>query len=352
MAVGKGILKDATLGNQLIHVGRIALVSSSLQVFVESPDILAAETLDDQDDHVLAMGLCLRGGMDGVEDLCGLFDGCVIVGDGEDVLANGAQQGKGSVQHQCRLLGPLHPLVGVADRDGAHTRLQSSSDAGHTAHGSQGQGHEVDSCEAQPLAAREKVAVVRARGDVEVVEGEEGCHAQQYEHPVIEDGGEEDASEVVLIIKFAENAGRRASHRERVIDRVGQVDGKGQPVDHHEDPALHLVPQARFLQPQGEEHQHEPQGVDVEDDRGVKKEAASEDACQVAVGQRVGKERAVFHEEGHTGQDEKQIGYQQVEDYRHRRPEITLEYLSHRYQYLMVAIACVLSPIGPISYII
>ena len=35
-----------------------------------------------------------------------------------------------------------------------------------------------------------------------------------------------------------------------------------------------------------------------------------------------------------------------------RRPEITLEYLSHRYQYLMVAIACVLSPIGPISYII
>ena len=40
------------------------------------------------------------------------------------------------------------------------------------------------------------------------------------------------------------------------------------------------------------------------------------------------------------------------ENYRHRRPEITLEYLSHRYQYLMVVIACVLSPIGPISYII
>ena len=47
------------------------------------------------------------------------------------ILADGAVEREGGVEHQCRLDGTVGILVGIRDGDGAHGSGEASTDAGH-----------------------------------------------------------------------------------------------------------------------------------------------------------------------------------------------------------------------------
>ena len=94
---------------------------------------------------------------------------------------------------------------------------------------------------------------------------------------MVEEFGEENASEVVLVGEFGEEGGGGATAGELGVYGVGEVKYEGQGVDDHEDPLAHLGPPGEpFLGVDGEKHEDDPQRVGVEDGRGVEAEASDE----------------------------------------------------------------------------
>ena len=67
------------------------------------------------------------GGVDGLHLLFIL----IIVGHGEDGLADGAVEGEGGVEHEGGLYGTVYILVGIGDGDGAHGSGEATTDACH-----------------------------------------------------------------------------------------------------------------------------------------------------------------------------------------------------------------------------
>ena len=92
-SVAERVFVGGTLADKLVNVWGVALVSAVFELLVESSDILAAKTFDDQHHHVLLLermsGLWMVYGR---EHFGGSLDVGIVGGNVENVLPNGSNQ--------------------------------------------------------------------------------------------------------------------------------------------------------------------------------------------------------------------------------------------------------------------
>ena len=128
--------RDA-LGNERIHARGVAFIPAVFQGLVERPDILAPEALHNEHHHVLPSKTRITRIsrntriMDWGIDALHLVLILIIFGHGEDGLADGPIEREGGVEHQSRLNGTIHILVGIRDGDGTDGCGEAAADAGH-----------------------------------------------------------------------------------------------------------------------------------------------------------------------------------------------------------------------------
>ena len=65
----------------------------------------------------------MDGGVDGCQFLAG-----EVLGNGKNILADGADERERGVQHQCRIDGTCRILVGIRDGDGSDSCRKASAD--------------------------------------------------------------------------------------------------------------------------------------------------------------------------------------------------------------------------------
>ena len=118
---------------------------------------------------------------------------------------------------------------------------------------------------------------------------------------MVEGLGEEDASQVVLVLKLLKDGGGGASHAITEIDAIAQVQSQRQDVDNHKYPAAHALIGGCLFFMQGEQHHQHPQGVGIENSRGVERQASTQDLQEMTPCEAVGKEVPVLEKKGHAG---------------------------------------------------
>ena len=257
------------VGDEGIDEGGVALVPAVVEGFVQSTDILASETLDDQHDDILPDegGITVQtvvghdvGLVDRTVDHCQSL-GAEVVGHHEDILADGAIEGEGRIEHQRGLDGMVGILVGIRDGDGAHGRGEAASDACHCEGG-----HEEERQEhGDIILPPDIMTLAEARGAIALIEGPDNGTEDEDQVEVVHHLLEEDGTQVALIGELAEDGGRGAAHREAEIDRIAEVDEQCQPVDAEVHPFTDLLIEARLLPMPGQEHEHDIGDVGDED---------------------------------------------------------------------------------------
>ena len=176
-----------------------------------------------------------------------------------------------------------------------------------------------------------------ARFGVQPAQGSDNDDGEQYEIPVVEQLDKEDATQVVLARELAEHAGGGASEGVGEIGRVAQVDDERQTVDYDEEPFAEALVATRLLQIQGEEHQHDVEGVGVDDGRRVEGQTALEKPQQMAEREPLGEMAEVDQQVGHAGDEINQEDQQEIPDECRHRGERGVEdaeflslFVSHR----------------------
>ena len=300
-AVAIGVGERQTLADERVDARGVAPIVASLQVVVIGSDILAAEALDDEHDHILLdKGHRVGGLVHGTIDSLELGGVAIVVGHAEHIFAQRAQQRERRVQHQGGIHRARHPLVGVAHRDGTHCRGEAASHACHT----QRYGHHQGTHHGQVIAQPVEAATVETGLAVEPPQAGNDSGGQQHQVPVPQGLAHDDARQIALVAKLAQHSAGGAPHREGEVDPVGHVDDEGQAVDHHKDPSQHAVIGRRLLEVQRQQHQHNPQDVGIDDGRRVKLQTAHDKVRHIAL-QGWRQQRPV---QGQIGQPRHRIG--------------------------------------------
>ena len=165
--------------------------------------------------------------MDGVEQRLELLLVLEIGDDLEVVLANGADEREGRVEHQSCLGGAVAVVVGVGDGDGPDVACPATP---HACHAERGEGQQREGG-GYGVGFPRELAVVECGRAVELPQAEaHGC-CQQEEVPVAEGLVGKDAREVGFVLKLVEHGGRGAAQRVLEVDGIAEVDGERQHVD-------------------------------------------------------------------------------------------------------------------------
>ena len=249
------------LGYERIDEGGIALIAPVVEPFVQCPDILAPEALDNENDHILPMHAIGHSGVDGGIDLGHLLVIVEVTGNHEYILADGAVERERRVEYECSLHGTVDVLIGIRDGDGAHGGGEASTDACHNK-GCQGYERE----QLRPLEVPPVITLLRqARLDIILVDSIRHKTEEHDENDVVEGLGEEDAEQVALVGKFLEHRGRRAPHGVSEVDGIDEIESQSQTVDDDEYPAADLVVGIGLLM---KRQQHQDDVGDIRDEDG------------------------------------------------------------------------------------
>ena len=258
-------------GYQRVDAGGVALILAVVEAGVEGADIFAPETLDDEHNDILllhdAAGGSVYGAVDGLE----FFFAGEIVGHGEHVLADGAIEGEGGVEHEGSLYGAVDVLVGIGDGDGAHGRSEAATNACHH----EGR-YECEREEHRHVVMPPAETIVAQRGVAcQPVESPGDKGKQEDEVEVVQRLGEEDGAQILLVGKLREDGCRGAAHGEAEIAGIDEVDGQRHAVDDDEDPAAELLVGGPLLAVPGQQHQHDIGDIGDEDGGGVEDESGA-----------------------------------------------------------------------------
>ena len=126
--------------------------------------------------------------------------------------------------------------------------------------------------------------------------------------------GHEDASQIILVLKLLKDGGGGASHAITEIDTIAQVQGQCQDVDDHKYPATHALIGGCLLLMQGKQHHQHPQGIGIENRRGVKRQSTTQNLQEMTPREAVGKEIPVLKKKGHAGYEINHIDQKQITD--------------------------------------
>ena len=124
--------------------------------------------------------------------------------------------------------------------------------------------------------------------------------------------GEEDSTEVALVAELAEHAGGGAAKRIGEVGGVAQVDHQCQTVHHDEEPLAEAMIGAGFLLVEREQHQHDVEGVGIDDSGRVEDQSSVEEPKQMGRLQTVLEMPDVHQQIGHASDEINHIGQQQV----------------------------------------
>ena len=118
--------------------------------------------------------------------------------------------------------------------------------------------------------------MVQARLGVEFPQQHHDDDEKHDEIPMTQKFRADDAPQVVLVGKLAENGACRATHRVLEIDGIGEVDGHCKGVNHYENPLADVVICVVFLPVERKKHQYDVECVRIENGRRVEQESAKE----------------------------------------------------------------------------
>ena len=152
---------DEAFVDEPVYVRCVSLVFAAEEIAVEAADVFSSEALDNQDHDVLLVRKAYSGSrgwslvlhpVDRIVDFTCSLQGGEVFGNDKVRLAYRADKGKGGVEYQGAVCRPFHVLVGVADGDRAHSRLQTAPATGHCQDGSDRQAHKQLRRIGRPLA--------------------------------------------------------------------------------------------------------------------------------------------------------------------------------------------------------
>ena len=122
----------------------------------------------------------------------------------------------------------------------------------------------------------------------------------------------EDAAQIALVGKLAEDGGCRASQGKAEIDGIHQVDGQRHAIDHHKEPAARLLIGTSLLEVQRQKHQHDIRDVGDEDGTGIENQSPLPHLQQMAEGEVRCEVAPVFKQESYAGHKVHHKGQQQI----------------------------------------
>ena len=240
----------------LIDEGRISLVViATLTEVVERADVFAAQTLDDDDNHIAwnkgrGVGRIVLGGEDGIE----FFLCSEISGIDERLLAQRANDREGRVEHDGGIGWTTDVLIGVGDGNGSHGCGEASA---HTGHGESNHDEQSRSEGGVVVAETNRLGFIlfAAGQDVQFIHCPNEYDEQQDKIPTVQNLGAHDVSQIAFVGEFAKDSGCGATSREREIDRIGKIGNDADAIEYQIDDAYHAMIACMLLQVDGQEHQ-------------------------------------------------------------------------------------------------
>ena len=224
-----------------------------------------------------------------------------IIGHHEDILANGAVDREGGVEHQGRFDGTVHILVGIRDGDGSDGRGETASDTCHHEGCAGRQQQHLRRIPHPPLAYGDGLAW----RPVQLPHGIHQDDEQQHQIPVVHHLRAYDPRQVVLVLELVEDRRRGAAHGETEVDAVCQIDCQGHGIDDDIDPLGQSAP--------GRQQQDDDvEAVGHQDGCRVEYQAAAQHLHQMGECQVPFIEGIVRHEEHQSRDEIHDIGHPQV----------------------------------------
>ncbi len=319
--------EGATLGNQRVCERCISLVLPPLKVFVQGTDIFTSIAFKDNHYHVLfhkRMGWL--GTMDGVENGCHLLFRCEVGGHIEMGLADGAQNGKGCVEHQTGLCGAV--AVAVCRAHGNGTDEDAATHAHPTERGEEQKRQEGD----QGVALDGFLANRQTGHRIAAPEEEADDKGNNEEIPVAHGLDAKDSHQVVFVLELVEHGDGRTAQGVFEVNGITQIHHQRQHVHNNEEPlAKRMEAGVLFLVPRKQQQQH-PQRVGIDDGGSIEHERSLHEFPRMTPTDGVGEVTEVLHIEHQSGHEINHVGQKQVEHHGTNRPQDRMqdiEFLFH-----------------------
>ena len=240
--------------------------------------MLAAEALEHEDHDVARpergrIGLrIVIGRVERVERF-----GIEETGIAQRAVSERAQQAERVAQNQVRLAVRRGVERRVAQRDRAGLAAESAPDASERQRDSGGQYAQIDQKIPPAFPSRRSEANPPVTPD----QTEDQRDGQQHDVPVLGHGFQHDRARVVVVAQVRQLVGGETLSGIVEIDAVREVDRKRDTVDRRVEPQQHALVALPFAESERQQRQQDERRVDVQDRRGVEREASPQQVRQL-----------------------------------------------------------------------
>ena len=268
--------------NQRVQECGISLVTRQY-VSVERTEILASETLEEDDDNIFS-GKTRISGLSGNTGRVRLMDGSknafqlalvgIVFRTDVGILADGAQHREWRVENQRGVIRTDNKLIGGADLNGATVPKSAT-------HASPAQ----IACDQQRQRLHNVIAASRLnlgfRRTIKFVEGDHQHDEQQHEIPMAQEFITNDSSQFVVATKLTEESHCRPSGGILEIDGIAQIHRQSQSVDNDIYPFADTLPQVSLFQVTGQEDHQNVKCIGIGNGGGVEIESSNDNAPRI-----------------------------------------------------------------------
>ena len=224
-------------------------------------------------------------------------------------LIDGANERKGGIQNEGGLRRLVHILVGVAQRDGAHSRGETATHARHTKRCKEAE------CERlHRVVAPGRSPIVAVGMDIEAHQQRNQRYAQQDEIPVAQHLFAHNARDVPFMAELAEHRHRRAPTGVLEIDCITEVHHHREGIDEEEKSFGRSLPYRLPLPGEWQEHEQRIERIGVEDGGSVEKKCARPSLYLVQLRKVRSIGAPVFPQEHHTAEGVEEIHPRQIDE--------------------------------------